>query len=78
MDEVRPSSAGADVSEVVFHVQETNLQTGQVRKVPASELATFLGQPAQVQNLQRMGLEQVVPKLPFSETEIKVGALFSF
>ncbi len=73
MDEVHSAAlSGGDASEVVFHVQETNPQTGQTRKVPASEMNAFLSQPMQVQNLQKLGIEQVVPKLPFSETEIKV------
>ncbi len=72
VDAVRPAaSLGDSASEVVFQVQESNPQTGQSRKVPAHELQAFFSQPAQAQSLQRLGAEQVTPKLAFSAAEVK-------
>ncbi len=75
VDEVRPAAVAggqAEAAEVVFHVQNLDPQTGQTKKVAASEMSAFLSQPIQQQNLAKLGIEQVVPKLPYSEAEIKV------
>ncbi len=37
--------------------------SGATRRVPASELAAFLSQPAQVQHLKNLGVEMLVPKV---------------
>ncbi|TRY62779.1 hypothetical protein TCAL_13128 [Tigriopus californicus] len=64
-------SAGPDSTELTFHVQETNGQTGQTRRIPVDEIHPFLMQPMQVQNLQKLGIESLTPKVSFSKDQIK-------
>lgn len=64
-------SAGSDSTELTFHVQETNAQTGQTRRIPVDEIHPFLMQPMQVQNLQKLGIESLTPKVSFSKDQIK-------
>jgi len=59
-----------DRSDVVISVKETAVN-GSNRKIPASELSGFLAQPAQAQQLKNLGVENVLPKLEFSEADIK-------
>jgi len=61
-------ATGMDSSDAIITVKET---TGAGRKVTASELHTFLTQPSQVQQLKNLGVDNVVPKLEFSEADIK-------
>jgi hypothetical protein len=46
----------------VVSVQES-APSGATRRVPASELAAFLSQPAQAQHLKNLGVEMLVPKV---------------
>lgn len=45
-------------------VQES-APSGAVRRVPATELAAFLSQPAQAQQLKNCGVEMLVPKVSY-------------
>lgn len=60
-------SVSGDNTEVVITVQETQ-QNGASRKVPASDLHSFLN--SQANNLKTMGVEMVIPKLSFSQADI--------
>ncbi len=60
-----------DSSEVIFYVQETNPQTGQVRTVPASEAHAFLSQPMQAQHLQKLGVESLSPRLSLTDDQVQ-------
>ncbi len=62
---------GAATSEVLFHVQEFNQQSGQQRRVPSNEIHAFLMQPMSAQQLQKLGVESVSPKVSFSESQVK-------
>jgi hypothetical protein len=59
---VRLLCEGADRCEAVVSVQES-APSGATRRVPASELAAFLSQPAQAQHLKNLGVEMLVPKV---------------
>ena len=70
IENIRQCYAGAG-SEVVFYVQETNQQSGQTKRVVSSEIHAFLSQPMNAQKMQQMGFESAVPKVAFSEKEVK-------
>ena len=70
IENIRQCYAGAG-SEVVFYVQETNQQNGQTKRIVSSEIHAFLSQPANAQKMQQMGFESAVPKVAFSEKEVK-------
>lgn len=64
---VKDIGGGEDTTELVLTVSEAQ-QAGGVRKVPASDLHSFLtGQAAQ---LKTMGVEMVVPKLSFTAADV--------
>jgi len=63
-------ATGADTADAVITVQE-KAASGAVRKVPASEMHSFLTQPGPVQQLKNIGVENVVAKLQFSPEDIK-------
>lgn len=85
VESIKPLNGDAS-SEVVFTVQESTQpaaaaplmgapvqppqQPAQTRKVPCHELQTFFSAPAQVQNLQRQGIESVTPKQAFTQAQI--------
>eukprot|EP00088_Acartia_fossae_P035951 TRINITY_DN370_c0_g1_i6.p1 TRINITY_DN370_c0_g1~~TRINITY_DN370_c0_g1_i6.p1 ORF type:complete len:633 (-),score=194.92 TRINITY_DN370_c0_g1_i6:154-2052(-) len=63
-------ATGADTAEAVVVIEES-APNGQVRKVPATEMSTFLNQPAQAQNLKTLGVEMVIPKTSISDSDLK-------
>jgi nuclear pore complex protein Nup54 len=77
IESIRPCGGGGGggganaSSEVLFHVQENNPQTGQSKKIPSNDVFSFLSQPMNGQNLQRMGIESVSPKVSFTEKQIR-------
>jgi len=63
---VEAVKAAGDITEVVITVTENN--NGQTRKVPAQDLNSFMN--TQATQLKNMGVENVIPKLSFSKTDI--------
>eukprot|EP00092_Neocalanus_flemingeri_P013242 GFUD01014272.1.p1 GENE.GFUD01014272.1~~GFUD01014272.1.p1 ORF type:complete len:625 (-),score=206.86 GFUD01014272.1:148-2022(-) len=63
---VEAVKAAGDTTEVVVTVTENN--NGQIRKVPAQDLHTFLN--TQATQLKSMGVEMVIPKLSFNKSDI--------
>ncbi|XP_023338811.1 probable nucleoporin Nup54 [Eurytemora carolleeae] len=63
-------SSESELSEVVVSVDES-LQTGGVRRIPASELSAFLNQTMQVQSLKNLGVEMVIPQVKITEEDLK-------
>jgi len=46
-------------------------QNGATNKITASALNSFFNQPAQAQNLKSLGVEMVIPKLAFTDSDLK-------
>ena len=69
VDEIRDLNDG-ESSQVTFYVQETGAN-GQVRRVPTNEIYGFLSQPMNAQNLQKLGMTSVTPKVAFTQKQIK-------
>lgn len=57
-------------SQVVLTVQEKGA-TGSVHKIPATELATFLLQQSQRQQLSTLGVDNVYPQVALDEDQLK-------
>ncbi|XP_076674726.1 nuclear pore complex protein Nup54 isoform X2 [Andrena cerasifolii] len=63
-------STGEDKSQVTIFITEKGI-TGAPRKIPASELVTYLSQPMQKQQLMQNGVEDMLPLVKLDPAQLK-------
>ena len=66
-------------SELIFSVAETNPTNGAfVRRVPANDVLSVIGQPNVAQALQQKhAMESISPRCAYTEEQVFFGCVFS-